>query len=105
MISRLVPGTSALCMIVRLTGEGWTGEGCGCALSDSSIANVMRAVQSVILLNMVHSCSMACADPCGLDNRTPLVDFRLKQPSQPFGRRAFDNDTEWLEPGLDRGFG
>src|SRR5262245_17388847 len=73
MVSRLVPGTSALCMIVRLTGEGWTGEGCGCALSDSSIANVMRAVQSVILLNMVHSCSMACADPCGLDDRTPLV--------------------------------
>src|SRR5215510_413768 len=105
MVSRLVPGTSALCMIVRLTGEGWTGEGCGCALSDSSMANVARAVQSVIVLNMVHSCSIACADPGGLDDRAPLVDFRLKQRSHPFGRRAFDNDAERLEPGPDRGFG
>src|SRR2546426_1668300 len=53
MISRLVPGTSALCRIVRLIGEGWTGEGCGCALSDSTIPNVIRAVQSTIRLNMV----------------------------------------------------
>jgi hypothetical protein len=55
MISRLVPGTSALCKIVRLTGEGWTGEGCGCALSASTIPNVIRAVQSIILLNMVST--------------------------------------------------
>src|SRR4030095_2798374 len=55
MISRLVPGTSALCRIVRLIGEGWTGEGCGCALSDSAIPNMIRAVQSTILLNMVPS--------------------------------------------------
>src|SRR5215831_11832907 len=39
----------------------------------------MRAVQSVIVLNMVHSCSIACADPGGLDDRAPLVDFGLKQ--------------------------
>jgi hypothetical protein len=55
LISRLVPGTSALCKIVRLTGEGWTGEGCGCALSDTTIPNVIRAVQSTILLNMALS--------------------------------------------------
>src|SRR5262245_21151410 len=55
MISRLVPGTSALCKIVRLIGGGWTGEGCGCALSDSTIPNVIRTVQSTILLNMVPS--------------------------------------------------
>src|SRR5262245_9195200 len=55
MISRLVPGTSALCKIVRLIGGGWTGEGCGCALSDSAIPNMIRAVQSTILLNMVPS--------------------------------------------------
>src|SRR6266498_3800147 len=55
MISRLVPGTSALCRLVRLIGEGWTGEGCGCALSDSAIPNMIRAVQSTILLNMVPS--------------------------------------------------
>ena len=48
-------GTSALCRIVRLMGEGWTGEGCGCALSDSAIPNMIRAVQSTILLNMVPS--------------------------------------------------
>jgi hypothetical protein len=40
---------------VRLIGEGWTGEGCGCALSDSAIPNMIRAVQSTILLNMVPS--------------------------------------------------
>src|SRR5215813_2654936 len=55
MISRLVPGTSDFCKIVRLTGEGWTGEGCGCALSDSTIPSVIRAAQSTILLNIVSS--------------------------------------------------
>src|SRR5262245_9286627 len=55
MISKLVPGTSALCRIVRLTGEGWTGEGCGCALGDSTIPSVIRAAQSTILLNIVSS--------------------------------------------------
>ena len=38
--------------------------------------------------------SIACADAGGLDYRTPLVDFRLKQRSERFGRRAFDNDAE-----------
>jgi hypothetical protein len=50
-------------------------------------------------------CSIACADAGGLDYRTPLVDFNLKQRSEPFRRGAFDNDAEWLEPGAYRGFG
>ena len=49
-------------------------------------------------------CSIACADAGGLYYPTPLVDFRLKQRSEPFRRRAFDNDAEWLEPGPYRGF-
>jgi hypothetical protein len=40
---------------VRLTGEGWTGDGCGWALSDSTIPNAIRAVQSTILLDIVLS--------------------------------------------------
>ena len=48
-------GTSALCRIVRLIGEGWTGEG-GCwAWSDSTMPHVMRAVQSTMRLNMFPS--------------------------------------------------
>src|SRR5215831_8547640 len=47
--------------------------------------------------------SIACADAGGLDYRTPLVDFRLKQRSERFGRRAFDNDAEQLELGPHRG--
>src|SRR5215475_15859034 len=38
--------------------------------------------------------SIARADAGGLDYRTPLVAFRLKQRSERFGRRAFDNDAE-----------
>ena len=52
-----------------------------------------------------RECSIACADAGGLDYRTPLVDFRLKQRSEPFRCRAFDNNAEWLEPGPHRGFG
>ena len=54
---------------------------------------------------IVDSCSIAWADAGGLDYRTPFVDFRLKQRSEPFRRRAFDDDAEWLEPGPHRGFG
>src|SRR6266508_4010550 len=37
---------------------------------------------------IADSCSIACADAGGLDYRTPFVDFRLKQRSQPFARDA-----------------
>jgi hypothetical protein len=53
----------------------------------------------------IADCSITCADAGGLDYRTPLVDFRLKQHSEPFRCRAFDDDAEWLEPGPHRGFG
>ena len=45
-------------------------------------------------LQLGDSCSIACADAGGLYYRTPLVDFRLKQRSEPFRRRAFDNNAE-----------
>ena len=35
-----------------MTGEGWTGDGCGWALSDSTIPNAIRAVQSTILFHL-----------------------------------------------------
>src|SRR5262249_33027723 len=82
MISRLVPGTSARWKIVRLTGAGWTGEGCGCALSDSAIANVMSAVQSTIVLNMLPSLH------CHKTGAAPTIDPRRRLHSTTSSARA-----------------
>src|SRR5262245_14401094 len=59
MSSRLVPGTSVFCRMVRLTGEGATGDGCTWALTLASAANATRAAQAAMVLNMSASLLIA----------------------------------------------
>src|SRR5882757_11040225 len=54
MISRLVPGRSAFCRMVRLTGEGETGDGWTWASAVANAAIATRAAQAATILNMMH---------------------------------------------------
>src|SRR4029434_4104450 len=93
MISRLVPGTSALCRIVRLIGEGWTGEG-GCwALSASTMPHVMRAVQSTMRLTMFPS-SNDGIDAKGATQGSPSSSHVAGPEAIPLGPILFKYEEE-----------
>src|SRR5258705_1190582 len=53
MISRLVPGRSAFCRMVRLTGEGDTGDGWTWASAVANAANATNAAHAATILNML----------------------------------------------------
>jgi hypothetical protein len=54
MSSRLVPGTSARCRIVRLNAETWAGADDGSRIGDSTTPSVISAVYNTMLLSTVR---------------------------------------------------